>query len=255
MKLGLVTYNLGKTWDIDTIIKNCAETHVEGVELRSTHAHGVEDNLNQAQRAEVKKKFDDSPVDLYGLGTAFDYHDKDPAKVRENIEGTKRYLQLASDVGAEGIKVRPNGAPEGVPLEKTLEQIGKSLIECGKAAANLDRKIFLEVHGRTTSKIENMWQIMQVCDHPSVGVTWNCNSGETDGKGSILGSFKLLKDRILCCHIQEIYDNYRYPWRELFSLLKGIKYDGYTSIEVGWQSEDPVRVLHFYRALWETMAV
>ena len=26
LKLGLMTYNLAKDWDIDTIIKNCAET-------------------------------------------------------------------------------------------------------------------------------------------------------------------------------------------------------------------------------------
>lgn len=254
MKLGLVTYNLGKNWDIPTIVKNCEETGVEGVELRSTHKHGVEDDLSNAKRAEVRKMFDDSPVDLYALGTAFEYHKADPADVRKNIEGTKRYLQLAADVGAEGIKVRPNGVPEGASLEQTLEQIGKSLNECGKAAADLGRKIFLEVHGRTTSKVVNCWSIMQATDHPSVGLTWNCNRGDMDENGSVKANFILVQKWITCCHIQEIYDPKRYAWREFFNLLKGIKYSGYTSIEVGWESADPVRVLHFYRALWETMA-
>src|SRR5438874_12179260 len=36
-KLGLVTYELAKDWDIDTIIKNCEATGFEGVELRTTH--------------------------------------------------------------------------------------------------------------------------------------------------------------------------------------------------------------------------
>ena len=42
MKLGLVTYNMAKDWDVPTIIKNCQDTGFEGVELRTTHAHKVE---------------------------------------------------------------------------------------------------------------------------------------------------------------------------------------------------------------------
>jgi sugar phosphate isomerase/epimerase len=52
MQLGLVTYNWGKDWDLPTLIKNCEETGFAGVELRSTHKHGVEPALH-AQRAEV----------------------------------------------------------------------------------------------------------------------------------------------------------------------------------------------------------
>ena len=37
------------------------------------------------------------------------------------------YCQLAADVGAPGVKVRPNGLPDSVPEQTTLEQIGNSL--------------------------------------------------------------------------------------------------------------------------------
>src|SRR5436309_2828649 len=62
MKLGIVTYNIAKDWDISTIIKNCAETKFQGAELRTSHAHGVEVSLSKEQRAEVKQRFRDSPV-------------------------------------------------------------------------------------------------------------------------------------------------------------------------------------------------
>ena len=45
MKLGLVTYNLAKDWDLDTIIARCAQHRFAGVEVRTTHAHGVEVSL------------------------------------------------------------------------------------------------------------------------------------------------------------------------------------------------------------------
>src|SRR5437763_961273 len=67
MKLGIVTYNIAKDWDLPTIIKNCAEAKLQGVELRTGHAHHVEVNLNKEQRAEVKQRFRDAAVELMGL--------------------------------------------------------------------------------------------------------------------------------------------------------------------------------------------
>src|SRR5829696_2769699 len=127
MKLGTVTYNIAKDWDVPTIIKNCTETKFEGVELRTTHRHGVEVALNKQQREEVKKRFRDSAVELMGLGSAFDYHTPDQGKLRTDIAATKEYIILAHDVGASGVKVRPNGLPAEVTKEKTLEQIGHAL--------------------------------------------------------------------------------------------------------------------------------
>src|SRR5262249_48108710 len=80
MKLGTVTYNLGQDWDLETLIKNCEAAGFEGVELRTGHAHKVEVNLSPEQRAAVRKRFQDSAVQLMGLGSAFDYHTPDPAK-------------------------------------------------------------------------------------------------------------------------------------------------------------------------------
>ena len=100
MKLGLVTYNMAKDWDIPTLIERCVETGFAGVELRTTHAHGVEVELSASERAAVKQQFADSSIEIAGLGSAFDYHAADAEVVRQNIEGTKVYSQLAADVGA-----------------------------------------------------------------------------------------------------------------------------------------------------------
>src|SRR5689334_10282786 len=80
MKLGTVTYNIAKDWDVPTIIKNCTEAKFQGVELRTGHVHKVEVALTKDQRAAVKKRFLDSPVELMGLGSAFDFHTPDQKK-------------------------------------------------------------------------------------------------------------------------------------------------------------------------------
>ena len=100
MQLGLVTYLLGKDWDVATLIENCTHTGFQGVELRSTHAHGVESDLSNSARSEIKKQFMDSPVELVGLGTAFEFHSPDKQILQNNIAGAKQYASLAHDVGA-----------------------------------------------------------------------------------------------------------------------------------------------------------
>src|SRR5436190_21874192 len=86
MKLGTVTYNLAQDWDVPTIIKNCEAAGFQGVELRTSHKHGVEVSLSKEQRAEVRKQFANSKIELMGLGSAFDYHTPDQQKLRKDIE-------------------------------------------------------------------------------------------------------------------------------------------------------------------------
>ena len=49
MRLGIVTYQIGNKWDVDTIISKLSAAQFEGVELRTTHAHGVETSLSDLE--------------------------------------------------------------------------------------------------------------------------------------------------------------------------------------------------------------
>jgi sugar phosphate isomerase/epimerase len=247
MRLGLVTYNLAKDWTIDTLIQNCEATQFEGVELRTTHAHGVEVALNTAQRAEVKKRFRDSKVELMGLGSAFEFHSPDPAKLRQQIEDTKEYIILAQDVGAGGVKVRPNGLPREVPVQKTLEQIGRSLREVGEFGKEHGVQIRLEVHGSGTSLVPHIKTIMDVANHPNVGVCWNSNQTDLEGEG-FDANFDLVKDRIFSVHMRDLYLE-EYPFRRLLTRLTASGFRGFCLAEIG-ESKDPLRVMRYFRGLW-----
>lgn len=247
MKLGTVTYNLAQDWDVATIIKNCEAAGFEGVELRTTHAHKVEVNLTKEERATVRKRFADSPVELMGLGSAFDYHTPDPDKLKKDIAATREYMMLAHDVGASGVKVRPNGFPREVPKEKTLEQIGNSLRQLGEFADGLGLVIRLEIHGSGTSLMPNIKRIMDVANHKNVGVCWNSNQTDLDGEG-FDHNFDLVKDKIFSVHMRDLFLE-EYPFRKLLTRLNGIPFSGFCLAEIP-QSTDPVRVMKYFRALW-----
>jgi len=252
VKLGLVTYNMAAAWDVDTMIKNCRETGFQGVELRTTHAHKVEESLSKHERLNVRKKFADSGIVPYGIGTVYEFHATDAKVLKDNIEGSKRAIALASDIGAEGVKVRPNALPAGVSEEKTLEQIGLAFREVAAAGASAGVKVWMEVHGKDTCRVDRMRKIVDVAEHPNALVTWNCNTGETDDSGSVKKNFELLKHKIGCVHIQELWDTKRYPWAEIFPLLQSIGYKGWTSYE-GPGSSDPILVMKCYRRIWECL--
>jgi sugar phosphate isomerase/epimerase len=239
MRLGLVTYNLAKDWDIPTIIKRSEAAGFEAVELRTTHAHGVEPSLSAGQREAVKEQFQRSKVKLLSLGSTLEYQSADRAEVARNIEETKRFIVLAHDLGAMAVKVRPNGFPPNVPKENTLRQIGEALRVCGEAGQGYGVEIWVEVHGAGTQEPANMRAIMDVAAHPSVGLCWNSNPTDVVN-GSVKQSFELLGKWVRSCHINELHSGY--PYREFFGLLRKSQYERYTLAEVP-QSCEPERLM------------
>jgi sugar phosphate isomerase/epimerase len=248
MKFGLVTYQWGKDWDLPTLIANCEKTGVLGVELRTEHAHGVESSLNRRQRREVKRRFADSPVTVLGPGTNFAFHHADQTRLRKDIEGAKEYIKLSYDCGGSGIKVKPNDLPKGVPQERTVEQIGKSLNELGRFGAEYGQEIRLEVHGGC-SRLPIMKAIMDVAEHPNVGVCWNCNSQDLEGEG-LEYNFNLVKDRFGdTVHIRELNVG-NYPYQELMNLFVAMDYDGWILLEARTQPDDRVKALAEQNEVW-----
>jgi sugar phosphate isomerase/epimerase len=206
------------------------------------------------------------------LGTTCEYESPERAVVERNIQETRRFCELARDLGCLGVKVRPNGFPKGVAQEKTLQQIGQALAQCGNIARDLGVEIWLEVHGEGTELPTNIHRIMEVENHPAVGICWNSNDNDvTDG--SVKQNFDLLKPWLKSCHINELWRTESpwhgsegmqglrrttgfpewqkpYPWRELFSLFRSVGYNRYTFAEIPASCE-PIRLMQYYRALWQ----
>ncbi len=238
--LGLVTYNLARNWDLETIIRRCEAHGFERVELRTTHKHGVEPSLSAEQRRRVRERFARSKVRLISLGTTCEFHSPDAKVLQKNKDTAKEFIKLAKDVGAAGIKVRPNGLPQGVPVDKTLKQIGDSLRELGEwsAAGGYNIELWLEVHGRGTSHVPYIKQIMEIANHPLVKVTWNCNRSDLIN-GSCRENWLLVHKWVRTLHIHDLWDESQYPWRELFSLLKETQWSGNALWERGAEAKDP----------------
>lgn len=251
--LGTVTYNVPKDWDLETLLRILRETGLQAVEFRTTHAHGVEPSLDATRRQEVKRRCADAGIKQVSLGSVCEFHSPDPAVVRRNIETCADFVRLAKDIGALGVKVRPNGLPKEVPVERTIEQIGAALKECGAFAQDQGVEIWVEVHGAGTQEPANMRAIMDACGHPSVGINWNSNPTDVQN-GSVRSAFELLKPFLKSVHINQLDSGY--PYRELFALLREADFRRYTLIEVATPvpPEKGVEFYTGYRRQWLELA-
>jgi sugar phosphate isomerase/epimerase len=251
MRLGLCTYLWGQDWDLPTILANCRKSGVLGVELRTQHKHGVEPSLSPRQRAEVKKRFAASPVVFVGMGTNECFDNPDPARLRQSIETAKKFVRLSHDCGGSGVKVKPNDFHKGVPHERTIEQIGTSLNGLGRFAADFGQQIRLEIHG-SCWQLTTIHEIMQVADHPNVGVCWNSNPQDLAGRG-LEYNFNLVKRRLgATTHIREL-DSTGYPYRQLLDLLVAADYRGWLLLECASKPKDRVAAMAAQQTIFKRM--
>jgi sugar phosphate isomerase/epimerase len=252
VSFGLCTYMLGAEWDIPTIIKNLTELQIGGVELRMDHAHKVSPALKSEERAKVKAQFEDSGIELVGLGTNWAFDSPDPEKLRTNIGEAKLWIQLCHDIGGSGVKVKPDKLHEkdGVPKDQTLEQIGKSLATLGDYALGFGQEIRLEVHGQVTN-LADVRKVMEVANRDNVRVCWNSNAPDLEGEG-IEKNFSLVKDYLgRTVHVHDLA-NPKYPFDKLARLLVAADYDGWIlSEDRAPAGGDALKALGEQKAIWD----
>jgi sugar phosphate isomerase/epimerase len=250
IRFGMVTYNWGKDWDLATLLDRCGKAGVQGVELRVEHAHGVTAELTAEERSKVRAQIAESGVELIGMGTNFEFHSPDAATLKKNIEGAKAFIRLSHDVGGSGVKVKPNALPKEVPVEKTLEQIGKALAELGDYSLGFGQEIRLEIHGGVSDQ-GHVRKVMEVAAADNVRVCWNSNDKDLEGDG-IERNFAKVQDFLgHTTHIRELGTDSKYPYETLAKLLVAADYDGWVCLE-GHKppAGDRIQELAAQRTLW-----
>jgi sugar phosphate isomerase/epimerase len=229
MQFGLVTYLWGADLGLKDLLQACSTGGLHGLELRTTHAHGVERNLSKQQRLEVRAQIQDTAIRWLGIGSDERFDQTGPVPYGRAIEASMQFIKLSHDVGGTGVKVKPDSFHKGVDQEQTIEQIGIALNTLGRYAAELGQEVRLEVHGGC-AELPTIAAIMQVADHKNVAVCWNCNDQDLQGKG-LAHNFKLVRPRFGQSLHCRAFDRHRYPYPELFKLLLATDYTGWVLLE------------------------
>lgn len=253
MHIGLATYMWGQDWDVPTLIANCAKAGVYGVELRTCehYAHGVETTLSAQQRAEVKKRFADSPLRIVSIACSERLDWPEPEKLKAAVEAAKVQLKLSRDVGCDTLRVFPNNFHPNVPHEKTIEQIARAVNELGAVAAGLGQEVSLEAHG-PAGELPTLRAVMDRVTQPSVRIRLNCDPRDAKGQG-FTANFNLVQpflSRII--HLHDLKDP-KYPYPLMVDLLVKAKWQGWALMERGDRVADRVAAMTEQRQIWQAM--
>jgi len=252
-RFGFTTYQWGKDWDVPALIGNCSKAGVFGVELRTSqsYAHRVELDLDARQRSEVKKRFEDSPVCLVGIASGERYDSPEKAELDSAIENTKAFIKLSRDVGGSGVRVFPNSFHDGVPREKTIEQIADALNIVGAFAADYGQEIRLEAHGNA-GELPTIRAIMDKVVQPSVRVKLNSDKRDTKGEG-FESNFNLVKDLLgETLHLHNLEDT-EFPYQLQMDLLVRAGWSGWQLLEASDKVPERVKALIEQRRIWDRM--
>ncbi|MFB0987333.1 MAG: PmoA family protein [Phycisphaerales bacterium] len=191
LSFGMVTYLWGRDLSLPQLIHACEASGLEGVELRTTHRHGVERMLNADARREVRARFADSPLAMVGIGSDERFDSPDPQRLDAAKQATRAFLELS--------------------------------------AADLGQELRLEVHGQCQDP-KVIQQIVEIADHPAIRVCWNSNPRDLRGEGLQRNYQRLRPYFGGTLHVRELGDE-RYPFVDLMELLVRDEYAGMVLLE------------------------
>jgi sugar phosphate isomerase/epimerase len=262
VKLSLLTYNMARSWELPRILEMARQGGFAGIELRteSNHSHGAEMESTPEQRREIRHRVQDAYLEIACLGLSSRFDTPDAGKRREVVERTRRYVELAADVGCGRLRVFGNDMPQEGPggdappdRETVVRYVGDALRDLAEFAAPHGVDILLEMHGQF-----NYWHFARTAvehaAHQGVGLVYNCDVRDTVG-GSVASTYDRVRHLIRHVHMHAFTRGYPYP--ELFGLLQRDGYRGYCSSEIDQEAPTPEDYLLMYGQLfraWQALA-
>jgi sugar phosphate isomerase/epimerase len=230
----------------------------EGIEPRieAGHRHGIELAATPAQRAAAGAKAAAAGIALCCVATSRTY--ADPAKTAEQIELTRRCIDLAGDVGAPRLRVFGGGLPKGLERAAAIELLAQSLRAVADQAAARGVTLCVETHDDWRDP-NHLAQVMALVDHPAVGVNWDFAHPLIGHGLTPAESFETLKPWIRHAHIHDLARDAGGRWdlvwigegqidhRAAVECLRSIAWEGWLSGE--WIDRTPGYAEHLPREL------
>lgn len=180
-------------------------------------------------------------LDISGTAVGNDFCVTDPARLREQIESVKRWVEHASILGAKTIRIFAGTTKKGDTDEKARSRAVEAIQEACDFAGKFGVYLALENHGGVTKTIDEMLMIVKAVKHEWFGVnldTGNFNSADPYSDLARLAPFAVTVQVKTEMHRagkpKEEADLAR-----LIGILRAVNYRGYVALEHE-AAEDPM---------------
>jgi sugar phosphate isomerase/epimerase len=233
-------------WTLSQVLTAAIKYGYDAVEPRvdCKQMHGIELTATKKARKEIRANFEDMGIACCCLATSQTYSTTDAAVRAESVEQTKRYIDLAKEVGCPNLRVFGGKTPEGAEFAAVKGYVAEALRECAEHAKARKVSVCLETHDGYCHSADTV-EVVRLADHPSLGICWDIMHPFRVGE-TIAQAFDTVKDYVRHCHCHDgkrpegggadgwvlaLMGEGDIPHDEAFRLLAGTGYEGALSGE------------------------
>ena len=193
------------TWPWPRILDFAAEHQFASVELR-----GILTNMDLTKVPELapehigeaRRHLRAHGLAVSCLGASAQMHDMDPVKHAAQLDEARRFIDLASALGAPYVRVFGNEYVPGVPRADMLAHIAGALHELGDYARRTGVTVVIESHGDFTDS-PALLEILQKADSPNVALLWDAHHTFVSGKEEPEDTVRQLGKYIRHTHLKD----------------------------------------------------
>ena len=193
-------------WTFQQIIDFAAAHGYQGIEMRGVLKQlditKIPEFISPESIADTMKRMKEKKLKFVDLGSSCNLHITDPDKRKENLDGARQFIDVAQQVGCPYVRVYPNNFPKDQDKQATMQLIAKGLQELGDYAKPKNVMVLMETHGDAVHA-DDLVNIMQLANHPQVGLIWDITNMWTITKEPPAEVYAKLKKYIHHTHIKD----------------------------------------------------
>ena len=167
-------------WDWKKILEFANQHGFSAIELR-----GLQGNMDlpsnplfsPARSAQTKSDITAAKLKIACVSSSANLYWDDPEKRAKDLSDARRFIDLASTLGAPYVRVFGGKAENDtapVPDDATKKRVAAGLRELGEYAGSRNVSVILESHDHFTSSA-TLKDVMHAADSPHVGLLWDAH--------------------------------------------------------------------------------
>ncbi|MCE9588986.1 MAG: sugar phosphate isomerase/epimerase [Planctomycetes bacterium] len=228
-------------WSIEDVARRAAEMGYQGVELRTLgkNSSGLASDPVLSESGKVASVLKAAGIEPVCLSTSLALNHKHHSETRAAVEEASRAVALAAEIGCTFVRVFGYELRPGENRQAALECIAASARKLGEVGAEHGVQVLLE-NGGSFNKAKEWWWVMNLVEHPMVGVAWNAANGAANGE-PVSVAVPVLNSRIRLAKVKDTVLGEGSGFvplgegtvgiKQFIHRLLGIGYDGYVSVE------------------------
>jgi sugar phosphate isomerase/epimerase len=229
-----------KQMTYDDLVKWAVDTRVDGLDLTVYWFPSTEDSFLLPLRALAYR----NGVEIYSISVRSDMCRATPEEREKELAGVKKWVDVASKLGAGHIRVFGGVVPKGQTEDAAAGWVVDVLSRAAEYAGSRGVILGLENHGGITSRAERIVEIVKKVNSPWVGVNLDTGNFNKDAYTQIAQILPYSVNVQFKIDIRGSSDGKEEPsdWDRLTKMLADASYRGYMALEYE-AKDDPMKAM------------